>query len=85
MADTIQIEITREQLLQTIERLPAPDLRWLIERVTIPAQAPPEPTAEERRLRAWREEYAYIRQRMDDEQPTELQPRSWKREDLYDR
>ncbi len=81
MADTIQIEITREQLLQTIERLPAPDLRWLIDHVTIPAQAPPEPTAEERRLRAWQEEYNYLLS-LQDEAP---QPRSWKREDLYDR
>ena len=33
MTDTIQIEITREQLLRAIKRLPEPDLQWLIEQV----------------------------------------------------
>ena len=82
MADTVQIEITREQLLQAIERLPEPDLRWLIEHVTLPTQSPQrEPTAEERRTQAWQAEYNYLLT-LQDETP---QPRSWKREDLYDR
>lgn len=82
MADTIQIEITREQLLRAIKRLPEPDLHWLIEQTRLPVQSSEhEPTAEERRLQAWQEEYNYLLS-LEDETP---QPRSWKREDLYDR
>ena len=84
MTDTIQIEITREQLLHAIKQLPEPDLHWLIEQAKPASATEHERTAEERRLQAWQKEHEYITQRIENDPPTEPQPRSWKREDLYD-
>lgn len=86
MSDTIQIDVTREQLLQAIKRLPEPDIRWLVEQTSLPSQSLDYVRAEERRLQAWQQEYEYITKRINNfgtDQPP--QPRSWTREELYDR